>query len=206
MAEKMKERVSKKRLRIVETARELFSRFGFKRVTVEEICRKAGASKMTFYKYFPNKIALMRFIWNGWFDEAYAKLDEIDAMDIAFPLKMRLFIEYKMELLERIIPEYIDEVVHADPELKAFFDQMKAENASRFMNFVKKAQERGDMRKINPALLFVILDKLKEIIENDDLREIYPSDLDFIREVHDFFFFGVLPVKGNSPDMNRENV
>jgi len=29
-------------------------------VSVEELCREAGASKMTFYKYFANKAELFR--------------------------------------------------------------------------------------------------------------------------------------------------
>jgi hypothetical protein len=29
-------------------------------VSVEELCREAGASKMTFYKYFANKAELIR--------------------------------------------------------------------------------------------------------------------------------------------------
>ena len=37
---------------IVETATDLFMRYGVKRVTVEEICQTAKISKMTFYKYF----------------------------------------------------------------------------------------------------------------------------------------------------------
>ncbi len=40
---------------IIETASELFVRFGIKRVTVEEICKTSGVSKMTFYKFFRNK-------------------------------------------------------------------------------------------------------------------------------------------------------
>ena len=47
---------------IVETATDLFMRFGVKRVTVEEICRTAQISKMTFYKYFNNKIELAEYI------------------------------------------------------------------------------------------------------------------------------------------------
>ncbi len=43
---------------ILETGQELFWKFGFRRVTIEEICKEAGISKMTFYKYFSNKMDL----------------------------------------------------------------------------------------------------------------------------------------------------
>ena len=46
---------SKKLQQITQTAYDLFWRHGIKRVTIEEICRTSGVSKMTFYKYFDNK-------------------------------------------------------------------------------------------------------------------------------------------------------
>jgi AcrR family transcriptional regulator len=206
MAEKIEGRMSKKKTAIVEAAAQLFSRFGIRRVTVEEICRTAGASKTTFYKYFTNKIALVRCIWNTLFAEAYEKLDEIEAMEIPFPEKMRMLIEYKMDPLETTSPEPIDEVLHTDPELQTLYAQKKAESASRFMKFVREAQDRGEMRTMQPVLLSVILDKMKEIIENDDLRKEYRSDLDFICEVHDFFLFGVLPARGHSAGDDQDGV
>ncbi|NQV51449.1 MAG: helix-turn-helix transcriptional regulator, partial [Candidatus Marinimicrobia bacterium] len=39
---------------ILRTAEKLFMQFGYNRVTVEEICREAKVSKVTFYKYFSN--------------------------------------------------------------------------------------------------------------------------------------------------------
>ena len=45
-----------KREQILKTGKELFWKFGFKRVTIEEICKEAGISKMTYYKYFTNKM------------------------------------------------------------------------------------------------------------------------------------------------------
>ena len=87
---------SKKLSQIVETSEILFKRFGIKRVTVEEICKKAGVSKMTFYKFFPNKIELVKYIWNNWYDEGYSKLDEINEMNIPITKKLPLMIEWKM--------------------------------------------------------------------------------------------------------------
>jgi len=36
---------------IIDTSKKLFWKYGIKRVTIEEICREAGVSKMTFYKH-----------------------------------------------------------------------------------------------------------------------------------------------------------
>jgi len=199
MLNKPRKRTSKKKRQIVETATALFTRFGIRRVTVEEICREAGASKMTFYKYFPNKMVLLKHIWNGWLDEGYRKLAEIDSMDIPFAEKMKRLIEYKMELLSKWNPEFIDEVIHADPEMKEFIEKMRAKNIAFFMKYVSEAQEKGDMRKMRPEFFMVILEKLTDLIQDQNLRRVYPNDLEFIREIHNFLFFGVLPVE------NRES-
>lgn len=45
----------KKYQRLMEKAKELFFIRGYKGVSVEEIARSAGISKMTVYKYFPSK-------------------------------------------------------------------------------------------------------------------------------------------------------
>ena len=75
-------RQTQKRAQIIQTAERLFTRFGAKRITVEEICREAGVCKMTFYKYFPNKVELVRNIRDDWVEEGFRKFDEINAMDI----------------------------------------------------------------------------------------------------------------------------
>lgn len=74
-----------KRSQIVRTAKRLFSRHGSRRVTVEELCREAGVSKVTFYKHFENKVDLVRTIRDEWLDEGFRKFDEINALDLPFP-------------------------------------------------------------------------------------------------------------------------
>jgi AcrR family transcriptional regulator len=195
MIKNTRRRVSKKKARILEAATKLFTKHGIRRITIEEICREAGASKMTFYKYFSNKMDLQRHIWNAWFEDAYRKLDDIDAMEIPFPEKMRRLIQYKMGLLETMSPAFIEEVIHAEPELAAFIGEMKQRNYQLFMEFVRKAQQRGDMREMRPELFYAILDTLMGVISNEALLAAYPSHLELIYEVHNFLFFGILPAR-----------
>ena len=54
----MDQPTSVKRERILQTAQRLFSRFGLRKTTVEEIIRLTKIAKGTFYKYFPDKEAL----------------------------------------------------------------------------------------------------------------------------------------------------
>ncbi len=193
MSNESGQRRSKKQRKIVEKATDLFMKFGVRRVTVEEICRTANVSKMTFYKYYPNKMALVKSIWSGWLDEGFQRLEEIDVMDIPFPEKLRKLIEYKMVLVEKMSQEFIDDVLRGDPEMLAFAEEMRSRSISLFMEYIQRAQDRGDMRRMRPEFIMAVFDWMRAVVNNDELRGLYPSDTDFIREIQNFFFFGMLP-------------
>ena len=189
----MTTRSSMKRQRIVDVAEILFTRFGVRRITVEEICEKAAVSKMTFYKYFANKLELLKHIWSRWTEEGQEKIAELRERDAPFPEKVQQIIEWKAELTSRMSSEFIEEMFDLDPALEDFMDDMKARTLQSFMDFVASAQDRGEMRRVHPLLIFAVLDKLYELAHDKNLQMIYPSHADFVREVNDFFLFGILP-------------
>lgn len=86
---------SDKRKQILRLAERLFSRYGSKRVTIEEICKQAGVSKPTFYKHFKNKFDLVRTLHDDLVDRGFARFDEICAMQIPFPAKIDLMGQWK---------------------------------------------------------------------------------------------------------------
>ena len=44
-----------KEQQIIEAARKLFGKYGFKKVTMDEIAREANVTKKTVYTYFSSK-------------------------------------------------------------------------------------------------------------------------------------------------------
>jgi len=192
-------RPSKKKRQILEAGMELFPRYGYRRVTVEEICRLAGASKMTFYKYFDNKLDLLRHIWQEWIDEGFARLEQVDAEDIPFTEKLERIIDYKTELASRMSPEFIAELLSPDAGMAGFLEEMMSRALRPFIEFIDRAQRRGDMRTMRPEFFLTVVDKILEIAQDENLRRLYPDHADFIREVNHFLFFGVLPAEGRTP-------
>ena len=73
---------------IVNKARELFWKHGITRVTVEEICKEANVSKMTFYRFFSNKTELGRTIIDNIMDESVEKYRSL-MNEETFPLKKK---------------------------------------------------------------------------------------------------------------------
>jgi AcrR family transcriptional regulator len=177
---------------LIETAQDLFYKYGIKRVSVEEICKKANVSKMTFYKYFPNKTELLRHVWEGWIDEGCRALDEIDAQDIPLPDKIQKMFEWKSDFLAKISEVLIEDIQNLDLGYE--------KSINRFLEFIMDAQKRGEIRAdIRPEFLMTVLDKLYELGKDKKLRSLYPNVIVFHREIKNFFWYGVIA------DGNKEN-
>ena len=66
---------------------------------------------MTFYKYFSNKMMLVRYLWDGWIDDGLSKMDEIDALDIPLPEKIQMLFEWKSGFLSNISKVFINDIM-----------------------------------------------------------------------------------------------
>lgn len=178
----------KKQQQLLAAAEELFFRHGIKRVTIEEICQKARVSKMTFYKYFPDKIALAQHIWRSFIQEALAKLDEIDAMELSFAGKLEHILVYTEELAAKMENEFVNDFValgldHLDQDYLM----------QRMLQFFVNAQQRGEVRPdIRPEFLLAIHDKTHELMHDEKLFKLYPDYAAYTRECFNLILYGIL--------------
>ncbi len=179
---------------IVDTALDLFQQFGIKRIPVEEICKTAGVSKMTFYKYFKNKNELVRFMWEKGFEQSLEKFDEIQALDIPFEKKLQLILKMKEESTAKISHQFALDYFYSSPDLKDFFEKLSRESISRFLSFIKNAQEKGEVRSdLRPEFLLAVINIIKIMVKDEALINSYSNYQDFVMEVNNFIFYGVLP-------------
>lgn len=183
----------KKKEQILQTAGRLFMRFGFKRISVEEICAKASVSKMTFYKYFPNKSELIKVWWNEIIDEAFDRFNEVDSSDIPFSEKIKFFLKLKKEYAEKLSGEFINEYMGVDPEMKSLFNSVYERSAQWFLEFIADAQERGNVRRdMRPEFMMIVINKLLELPNEPGIKNLYPIYSDLVMEINNFLFYGIL--------------
>jgi AcrR family transcriptional regulator len=179
---------------IVDTALDLFQQFGIRRIPVEEICKTAVVSKMTFYKYFKNKNELVRFMWEKGFEQSLEKFDEIQALDIPFEKKLQLILKMKEESTAKISHQFALDYFYASPDLKDFFEKLSRESISRFLIFIKNAQEKGEVRSnLRPEFLLAFINIIKIMVKDETLINSYSNYQDFVMEVNNFIFYGILP-------------
>ena len=186
-----------KKQQIINKARELFWKFGFRRVSIEEICTEANVSKMTFYKHFKNKDELVKYIIDFITGIAMNKYREIMNSDMPFNMKVEKSIQLKMESSDEMSQEFFDDFhKNASPELREHFNKLVQSNLQTLLNDYMKAQKSGDVRPdINPKFILYFLDKIFEICKDENLMKIYKTPHDLITEVTRFFFYGILPRK-----------
>jgi AcrR family transcriptional regulator len=184
-----------KRVRILETGKSLFWKHGFKRVTVEEICREAGISKMTFYKFFTNKMDLVVIYLDELFDASMAKYDMIMASDLPYPEKVKGMIDLKREQTHVMSNEFFRDFLQSgDPELISHLEEKSVQGIKKFTDDFREAQENGDVRKdLNIKFMMTIMNHLIEITQHDEtLLNMFDEPQDLAVEMTKFIFYGIL--------------
>ena len=177
--------MSRKRDQLIQTGEALFVKHGMRRVTVEEICRQAGVSKPTFYKYFENKEALARQIDELWIQDALQRIDEIEDSETPFPEKMKQILALKQELAARPGPEFLEDLIHLDIDL--------SHALQRVMRFLIKGQQQGDIRAdIQPEVLMAAFNLLNSLQYDSKIRDLYEDAETLAGDVFKLFHYGAL--------------
>ena len=104
-------RTADKKRKIIDAARVLFGRYGFKKVSVEEIAARADVSKVSIYSYYKSKAGLVRTLVDEAIQGRRAAIEGLIHSELPFPEKLRGLIlqksdassGYSKELLEQIL-------------------------------------------------------------------------------------------------------
>lgn len=186
-----------KRKQLINTAKDLFFKYGIKRVTVEEICQEAGVSKMTFYKHYKNKNELVKTMITQMTDDALEKYRTLMDSDIPFEEKVRETIKMKLEGTDQMSQEFFrDYLPHADPDLLEFIHRRANESMELVIRDYAEAQKRGEIRQdIKIEFILWYLNKMFDLMADENLENMYDSPQDMIMEMMNFFFYGIMPHK-----------
>lgn len=194
--------MNKKYCDIISSAKELFWKHGFKRVSVEEICRKANVSKMTYYKHFPNKTELAKAIFNDVVEKGEMQFREIINSDATPAEKIKKIMLMKFESTKDISPEFLqDFYVGGEFELKAYVEKRTHQAWEILKCDYIKAQEKGVFRKdLNIELLIKFQFKIIDLLEDKDLASLFNTQQEMIMEFANLLVYGIVP-QGNEKSL-----
>ncbi|VTY05993.1 Bacterial regulatory proteins, tetR family [Neisseria subflava] len=142
---------------IIDTARRLFREHGFSAVSVGSICAEASVSRVTFYKYYSGKNALLQEIVTEQKNCVRAEFENLlarqcslrEAAEAVFALQKQSFEELYSAAFLRDIEE------NTDLELERFFHELNEEKYAFMRGFFHTLQQR---RLIQPDLPVELID------------------------------------------------
>lgn len=178
------------------TARELFWKHGFRRVSVGEICTKAGVSKMTFYRLYDNKTVLAKDILDRIILESIEKFREIMSnTSSSVSEKMHQIVLQKFEGTKEISKEFIEDL-YSDPqsELKDYLLEKTGETWRLLLIEFKTAQQKGWLRSdFKPEFLIALSYKVIEMLNDEKIMSLYNSPQELIMEMTNLIAYGISP-------------
>ena len=142
---------------IINAARRLFREHGFSAVSVGGICAEAAVSRVTFYKYYSGKNALLKEIVTEQKNRVRAEFEVLlarqcslrEAAETVFALQQQSFDELYSAAFLRDIEE------NTDLELERFFHELNEEKYAFMRGFFHTLQQR---RLIQPDLPVELID------------------------------------------------
>lgn len=182
---------------ILKVSKELFWKHGFKRVSVEEVCVKAGISKMTFYRCYSNKIELAKSVYDMITQEGIDKFHEIMKENSIQEEKIKRILLLKYESTNQISHEFLMDFYNSkEPGLKEYVEAKTMEGRQQVLSELKAAQNQGLFRKdFNPEILFFVFHKIMELFSEPEVIKLYKHPQDAIMEILNLIMYGVLPRK-----------
>lgn len=181
-------------LKIIDSAKKLFWKYGIKKVSVEEICKEAKISKMTFYRNYKNKLEVAKLMLENIAEASLFNYAEIMALEVPFKEKINKIIQFKQESVKGISKEIIRDIhVNYKDELGNLIESYQQK---MFYNIVRDftiAQKEGWIRQdLKIEFILYELNQITQKILDPNLNKLYESEEKLIMDVTNFFFYGVL--------------
>jgi hypothetical protein len=186
---------NKKYISVLDASRKLFWKHGVRRVTIEEICHEAKVSKMTFYRFFPNKNELAKIVLDRYYDEGLVTFRQITRSDSTATEKFRKMIQMKIEASDEISHEFIQDLLVNDKgELFSYFEEKLKYIYSEGVREFKIGQEKGWIRKdLNVEFMFFYFQKTSSFLAGDEVLSKFSSAQEMIIEVSNLLIYGIAP-------------
>lgn len=188
---------SDKRTLIIDAARDLFWKYGFRKVSVEDICLKAGISKMTFYRHFSNKTELAKRIFDWVFDDANHTFMQILEENSTPEDKLQKILMMKFDETKNISQEFLQDFYSMrEPGLAEY---MNARTKSAWQNVLigfKKAQADGTFRSdFNPEVMLLMSNYFVNMMNDPAIMALYSSPQELLMEISKLLVYGIAPHK-----------
>ncbi|MDD2596776.1 MAG: TetR/AcrR family transcriptional regulator [Candidatus Cloacimonetes bacterium] len=185
--------MSGKQQALLIAASKLFHRYGFTRVSVEELCRQAGVSKVTFYRYYKGKDELILNLLKILFDDMLCACNDVLNGDLSLKQKLDTVMILKQDFISLLGAEILEGLFH-HPSAREYYLRLSEESYESFREFLYREQQQG---RINPGLnvemFLALLKEVAKIFSDNSIAQYSTSFPELVTQVNDILVYGIFP-------------
>ena len=164
--------VSRRHHRVLDIAEALFFRYGYSRVTTEEIAKTSGISKKTLYVLFPSKAEIITKACIRAARKTVAARRQLPFTEASFRQDMTTLINASSDAFTRFSTPLIEDLRTSEPLLHRYIERWR----DRYMResltqLIADGQGIGAVRKdVNPIIAGEVLSRLTLATAHPDHR------------------------------------
>jgi TetR/AcrR family transcriptional regulator len=138
---------------ILESAERRFARYGYSKVTMDEIAAEAGLKKASLYYYFPTKEELYHAVLDQEFAKFQKDVELIVAGDNAARERILAYVDSRYEFFNRLLHLNTMDyrlATRNKPALRAIFRRYAAQESRWLTSLFEEGQKRGEFGSVSP--------------------------------------------------------
>jgi len=184
---------------IVNTAHDLFLRYGFKHITMDHIAQEIGISKKTIYQFFKDKKELVYVATKHSFAEEAQMIEEVTKNSTNAVHELFMVSQHLREKMSKMHPFILLDLKRYYRNAWNLFKECKEDIfQSQIYKLLVRGIAEGNFRKdIDPKVLTAMRMSQVEMVFDQD---VFPADEFDFRTVQfqllDHFIHGILTDKG----------
>lgn len=149
---------------ILELAKKRFERFGYRKTTIDEICRDGGISKKTVYRHFRDKEDLFARVLVGEALSARAEVfrrlgdvpDPVERLDRLIRVSLQYFREEPF--ITRLVAD--EDGIYLPKRLSAYVERAESATIRMIAEILEAGMQQGRFRQVDPRSTSYVLLKL----------------------------------------------
>ncbi len=181
-----------KEQQLLEKGFQLFSRYGFHRISIDELCKSSNVSKMTFYKYYSNKESLFLRIVCLVFDDLQIQIEKILNSECGIKEKLDQISLTNQGMLKSLGEEMIKNALHLT-QVKEYLDEKSRITWGLLNQFLKVEQSKGTINpRINLNILNIFLNEINNLFQNEKFSGVFENSEQMIDQINELIIYGLL--------------
>ncbi len=191
-----------KKKAITQTALKLFDQYGFEKVSMTDIAKKAHVSRASIYNFFESKDNLRRIIIKDILDDSIEKVQKLLEEQGDFIDKVSKYVQVRTWYYGKYSLQFFVDTVESDPELRQCFDDFAAAHRQLLMKFIDEGRQSG---VFSPDISNTAIEMYLDIFQlyylnnmrNGEIRDKFERNPKLAQEMTMLFLDGLIQGKDN---------